>query len=155
MNSTTTCYLDAIQIKQQCLGKVQDCKNVEAMEIGCLNVVLVHFLIVLHIFCEWVLKKQKRRNEYLLSALLKNLKVLSQLSHNSTFAAWWGNPYQWRIPYKHVWKYGSMYGIYSICVCFTASIQPVTRWEFLINDVMLIFFQISEFGTDKEKFISH
>ena len=51
--------------------------------------------------------------------------------------------------------YGSMYGIYSICMCFTASIHPVTRWEFLIYDLMLIFFQISQLDKDEEKFISH
>ena len=29
-----TCDLDAVQIKQWCLGRVQHCKNVEAMQIG-------------------------------------------------------------------------------------------------------------------------
>ena len=49
---------------------------------------------------------------------------------------------------REVWRYGSMYGIYGICVSFTAGIQLLTRWEFLISDVMPIFLQISELGTD-------
>ena len=54
-NTITCCHLDAMQIKQQCLVRVQHCKNVEAMQIRYLIVVLVHFLIVVHIFCEGVL----------------------------------------------------------------------------------------------------
>ena len=41
-----------------------------------------------------------------------------------------------------------MYGIYGLYVSFTACFQLLTRWEFLINDVMLIFYENSELGTD-------